>query len=476
MLCLGNPVAGDLPARRSAVRVFAAVLLTALLVAAMVASSARAESVNLGAASDAAVLAGSTITNTGPSVISGDLGLYPGTVATGFPPGLVLAGTTHITDGVAAQAKSDLTVAYVDAASRGSGATIASDLAGNSLSPGVYSSATSLGLSGDLTLDAQGDPDAVFVFQAGTTLTAAAGSRVLLVNGANACNVFWQVGSSASILAGSRFAGNILALTSITLTTAARLNGRALARNGAVTLDTNLITKSACRPSSTDVSATTGEGQPVTVVLQGSDPSGGPVTFAIDGGPAHGTLGPIDQGAGTVVYTPDGAYSGPDDFTFHVVGAGGSSDTATGSLTITPADGGGGGGAGGGGGGGAGGGAGGGGAGGGGAGGGGAGGGGAGGGGDAGGGGAGGGGAGAGGGGGAAPEVAQARAVTVQALAAPAAAARGPVALALVQPARRAARAPGRPLAQAPPTAPRRPALRPAPKACPSVSAAHRPV
>jgi len=198
------------------------------------ASSAQAAAVGLGTAGDAAVLAGSSVTNTGPTVISGDLGVSPGTAVSGFPPGIVIGGTIHAADGVALQAKADLTTAYNDAAGRSSTAAISADLAGNTLTSGVYTSATSLGLSGDLTLDAQGDPAAVFVFQAGSTLTAGPGSRVRLVGGARPCNVFWQVGSSVTIGSNSTFAGSILALTSITLTTGATLQGRALARNGAV--------------------------------------------------------------------------------------------------------------------------------------------------------------------------------------------------------------------------------------------------
>lgn len=291
------------------------------------------------------MLAGSRITNTGPSVITGDIGLSPGTVVSGFPPGLVLGGTIHATDGVALQAKADLKTAYDDAAGRSSTATISADLAGRTLMPGVYTSASSLGLSGDLTLDAQGDPAAVFVFQAGSTLTAGSGSRVLFIGGAQPCNVFWQVGSSASIGSGSAFAGNILALTSITLTTGATLNGRALARNGAVTLDTNLVTKTACRtsgspsPTAADTSATTGEGQPVSVVLHGADAAGATLTYGITSGPSSGTLGPIDQGAGTVTFTPAAGQTGPVTFVYQVVSSSGTSNPATATVMITPSGG-----------------------------------------------------------------------------------------------------------------------------------------
>jgi hypothetical protein len=204
----------------------------------------------LGTAGPFSVLAGSTVTNTGPSTLVGDLGVSPGTAITGFPPGTV-NGTVHANDAVALQAQHDLVTAYNDAAGRSSTATVSADLAGSTLTPGVYTSSSSLGLSGDLTLDAQGDPNAVFVFQAASSLTTGSGSRVLLIGGAQACNVFWQVGSSATIGTASAFTGTILALTSVSLTTGATLDGRALARNGAVTLDTNTVRGPACAGTAT---------------------------------------------------------------------------------------------------------------------------------------------------------------------------------------------------------------------------------
>jgi Ice-binding-like len=221
-------------------------LALALALALAFANNARAATpVPLGAAEPFAVLAGSTVTNTGPSVVNGDLGLSPGTSVTGFPPGTV-NGSQHVTDAVAAQAQADLTTAYNNAAAQAPTGTVSADLGGQRLAPGVYRSASSLGLTGALTLDAQGNANAVFIFQAGSTLTTASASSVNLVNGAQACNVFWQVGSSATLGTASSFRGSILALMSITATTGATVDGRVLARNAAVTLDTNTITRSRC--------------------------------------------------------------------------------------------------------------------------------------------------------------------------------------------------------------------------------------
>jgi len=201
--------------------------------------------VGLGTADSFGVLASSTVTNTGPSTINGDLGVSPGTAITGFPPGKV-NGTIHAADAVAGQAKSDLTTAYNDAAGRTPALAVSGDLGGLTLTPGVYKSSSSLGLTGALTLDAQGNPNAVFIFQVGSELTTASGSRVNLINGAQACNVFWQIGSSATLGTSSVFAGNILALTSISLNDSVTVNGRALARNGAVTLINDTITAAHC--------------------------------------------------------------------------------------------------------------------------------------------------------------------------------------------------------------------------------------
>jgi hypothetical protein len=191
------------------------------------------------------VLAGSTVTNTGSTTVSGDVGVSPGTAVTGFPPGLA-GGTIHKADGAAAQAQAALALGYIDAAGRSGGTSVAGDLVGKTLTAGVYKSTSSLANSGDVTLDAQGDPAAVFIFQIASALTTGSGSHIVLANGASACNVFWQVGSSATLGTNSVFKGNILALTSITITTGVHLEGRALARNGAVTLDADVITGCTC--------------------------------------------------------------------------------------------------------------------------------------------------------------------------------------------------------------------------------------
>jgi hypothetical protein len=187
------------------------------------------------------ILAGSTVTSTGATSITGDLGVSPGTAVTGFPPG-VLIGTLHAGNPTAAQAQLALTAAYNDAAGRSAGAIgIAGNLGGKTLAPGVYKSTSSLEISsGDLTLDAKGNANAVFIFEMGSTLVTTVGRKVILAGGARAANIIWQVGSSATLGVSSVFKGNILAMASITVNTGASVEGRLLARTGAVTLDSNV--------------------------------------------------------------------------------------------------------------------------------------------------------------------------------------------------------------------------------------------
>lgn len=233
-------------------------LLGVVLVQPLSTAAAMASQLELGTAGDFSVLAGSTVTNTGPTIISGDaavggdLGLSPGSAVTGFPPGtLTPPGTLQVENAVAAQGQSDLAIAYTTAAGLACDANLTGqDLGGMTLTTGVYCFSSSAQLTGTLTLDAEGNPDAVFIFQIGSTLTTASNSSVLLTNGAQACHVFWQVGSSATLGTDTAFSGNVLALTSITAITGADVEGRLLARNGAVTLDSNTIHTPACAPVS----------------------------------------------------------------------------------------------------------------------------------------------------------------------------------------------------------------------------------
>ena len=205
------------------------------------AKAAIVNTVGLGTASSFTVLAGSGITITGPTRITGDVGTFPTPAITGLE-NLTLTGVNNAGDTVTQLAKNGLLTAYNDAVGRiDPVATYAGgfDLVGLTLIPGVYYDSTSLFLSGTLTLNAQNNPDAVWIFQAGTTLITATDSRVSLIGGARACNVFWQVGTSATLGTRTDFVGNILALSSITLNTGASVDGRVLARNGTVTMDNN---------------------------------------------------------------------------------------------------------------------------------------------------------------------------------------------------------------------------------------------
>src|SRR5660397_87751 len=224
-------------------------LLTIMLVVPAAAMAAQPP-VELGTTSSFAVLAGSTITNTGPTTINGDaggdVGLYPGASFTG-QSSVTLTGTVHLSDDAARFAKDDLAAAYNDAAGRTPVRRIPTELGGSTLLPGVYDSASgTFQITGTLTLDAQGDPNAVFIFKSASTLITASNSNVSLLNGARFCRVFWQVGSSATLGVNSHFVGHIFALTSITANTGATVQGQLLARNGAVTLDTNTITNGLC--------------------------------------------------------------------------------------------------------------------------------------------------------------------------------------------------------------------------------------
>ena len=201
---------------------------------------------SLGTAASFAVLGSSTVTNTGATTVTGNLGVAPGSAITGFPPGIVVGGSIHAADATALQAQSDAATAYTFLAGQPCGTNLTGqDLGGKTLAPGIYCFSTSAQLTGTLTLDAQNNPNAVFIFQTGSTITTASTSLVRVINGGLNCNVFWAVGSSATLGSTTTFVGNILAVASVTLNTGANVNGRAIAQNGAVTLDANNVNASA---------------------------------------------------------------------------------------------------------------------------------------------------------------------------------------------------------------------------------------
>ena len=272
--------------------VLALMMTTAvLLTTGTTANAAIVPTVPLGTSANYAVLGASTVTNTGGSILDGSLGLWPGTSITGFPPGRVLPpGKTDTTNAAALQAQSELTVAYVSAAGRPRDATTTADLANLKLGAGVYAgpSRSPLSLTGPLVLDGAGDPSSVFIFQTNSTLITGSGSTVSLINGAQECNVFWQVGSSATLGTSSVFVGNILALTSITVNNSVTVHGRALARNGAVTLDNDTFTKPTC------------------AVLPSTGSTGGSDSTPVGTGSGAGTTGGGTETTGTGTGTPSG--------------------------------------------------------------------------------------------------------------------------------------------------------------------------
>jgi hypothetical protein len=274
---MSNPTPHLVRARRAGIALAA---MSAAFVA--VPAAAHAAPVNLATVAPFVVLGGATVTNTGPSVLNGDLGVAPGTALPGFGLPAVVNGATHANDAVANQAQADLTTAYDVAAAEPMTADLSGTNLGNrTLTAGAYRYTSSAQLTGALTLDAQGDPNAQFVFQVASALTTASASSVVLINGASPCNVFWQVGTSATLGSTTAFQGNLMALASISLNNAATVVGRVLARNGQVSLINNVLTASACATASTTTttpgttapgtttttggpSAGTGQGQPAT--------------------------------------------------------------------------------------------------------------------------------------------------------------------------------------------------------------------
>ncbi len=302
-------------------RVIAAAVITVMGVAGLLSTtqsaSATATSVDLGTAASYSVLGGQSVTNTGPSVLNADVGVSPGTAISGFPPGIV-GGATHAANAEALQAQSDLVIAYDSAAGQAPDETISGDLGGRTLKPGVYKAESSIDLTGPLTLDAEGDPHAVFVFQIGSSLTTATSSSVNLTNATQGCNVFWQVGSSATLGTDTTFVGNILALTSITATTGATVDGRALARNGSVTLDTNTFIGGPCGIEPTDTPTSTATDTPTSTATDTptSTATGTPTSTATGTPTSTATGTPTSTATdtptstGTAISTPTGTRPG----------------------------------------------------------------------------------------------------------------------------------------------------------------------
>ena len=294
--------------RWSALVVAVTVTSAAVLLATAGTAQAIATPVPLGTADAFAVLAGTGITNTGPTTITGDVGTDPTPSITGQADiTLIPPSAYHPADAVSTLAKSDLVTGYDNAAGQTRTADSGSELGGQTFVAGVYGTDSALGLTGTVTLDGQGSTDGIWVFQAGSTLITASSSTVALINGAQACNVYWQVGSSATLGTSTSFAGTILALTSISATTGATIQGRLLARNGAVTLDTNTITRAPCElaPPTTTVTTTTTVTGPTTTVTGPTTTVTGPTTTVT--GPTTTVTGPTT----TTVLGPTTTETGP---------------------------------------------------------------------------------------------------------------------------------------------------------------------
>ncbi|MFE7815447.1 ice-binding family protein, partial [Streptomyces sp. NPDC057433] len=256
----------DVPQRRTMAAWIAGVLTLLVAVAVVVVTPTRANAataVELGTAESFAVLAGSTVTNEGNSVVTGDVGVSPGTAITGFPPGTVVGGSIYA-GAAAAGAKADLGTAYDDAFGQPTEFNLSAAPVTPTLIPGTYAVQSGLLVTGTWTLDAQGNPDAVWVFKVPAGLTTASGSNIVLQNGAQACNVFWVTDESATLGSGSTFVGTLMALTSITVNSGATIEGRVLARNGAVTLNNNVITRPECESTTTTTTGDAATGDAAT--------------------------------------------------------------------------------------------------------------------------------------------------------------------------------------------------------------------
>jgi hypothetical protein len=332
----------------------AAILATGLAVLTTATANAAATSPPLGTATNFAVLGATTVTNTGPSVLTGDLGVSPGTAVTGFPPGAV-DGTIHAGDPTASQAQGDVATAYAAAAGEPCDHNLTGqDLGGMTLPPGVYCFNSSAQLTGTLKLDAQGNPNAAWLFQVTSSLTTASNSAVVLVNGATPCNngnVTWQVGSSATVGTETSFVGNILANTSVTLNAGATSTGSLYAHTGAVTLDTNNVSTCAGAGGKAKPIITTSPSGPVPVggsisdtaaLTGGAAPSGtvtftlyapGDITCATPIATRTGTLAGTTASSGNITVSAAGTYDWVA--TYNGDAANGPSTSACGSEMVS---------------------------------------------------------------------------------------------------------------------------------------------
>jgi hypothetical protein len=297
--------------RRVAARVVASAAIAVGVTAFLPGISSAAQApVNLGTADSFAVLAGQGITNANATTIVGDVGTFPNPAETGFTS-VALTGTNHGGDAVTAGAKDDLVTAYNQAAGAGPPTSVAVELAGTTLKPGVYSGAT-LEITGTLTLDTEGDPNAVFIFQTGSTLITAPGSSVTVLNGGVACNVFWKVPSSATLGTNSHLIGTVLASTAIAAQSGATVEGRLLAQTASVTLDHNTITNAGCTNATSTTrghggSTTTTPGETTTVPGETTTVPGDTTPTTTPGGPTDTTTpagGTSDQPPGGTPGSP----------------------------------------------------------------------------------------------------------------------------------------------------------------------------
>ncbi|MEI5133167.1 ice-binding family protein [Streptomyces libani] len=281
--------------------------------------------VPLGSAATFGVLANTAVTNTGPTVVTGDLGVSPAGAVTGFNPPGTVTGTIHVNDAAAAQAQADLLIGYGNALLQPATATVATELGGTTLTPGVYNSLSgTFSLNGPLTLDAQGDPNAVFIFKTNTTLITGAAGTVNLAGLAQSSHVFWQVGSSATLGVGTTIRGSILANTSITANTGAIVDGRLLALGAAVTLDTNAVTVPALTTCQVVV-------QPVVGPVVVGQPTSVSAVVTCNGLPVSGASVTFNGGAVPVTVTTNAAGVATGSLTFNTAGA------ATVTATVTAA-------------------------------------------------------------------------------------------------------------------------------------------